>query len=81
LVIGEIPFERSSWGKFIAIAYDPLPFSDAFLRLPQGLQAVIRRCLERDLRRRYQSVADLAVALGEFGSDAAFVDSVLHPIR
>lgn len=35
--------------------------------LPSGLVEVISRCLEKDLRNRYQNVAELALALMPFG--------------
>jgi len=36
--------------------------------LPLAFEAVVMRCLEKDVARRYQSVGDLAVALRDFAS-------------
>jgi serine/threonine-protein kinase len=39
--------------------------------LPEGLEAVIARCLEKDRNKRYQTVGELAHALVPFGSRKA----------
>jgi eukaryotic-like serine/threonine-protein kinase len=39
--------------------------------LPSGLVEVISKCLEKDVRRRYQNVAELALALMPFGPKRA----------
>jgi serine/threonine protein kinase len=71
LVTGGLPFKTASLGRIMCtiVSDAPLPFPDSFPHLPQGLQAIILKCLERDRKRRYQSVADLVVALMEFGSE------------
>jgi eukaryotic-like serine/threonine-protein kinase len=41
--------------------------------LPPGLEAIILRCLEKDPTKRYGSVAELSLALGEFAPQRARV--------
>jgi serine/threonine protein kinase len=70
LLTGRMPVDGGPHEVVRLVASDaPLPFPGAFSGLPQGLQAVIRKCLEKDRRHRFQSTADLAVALGEFGPE------------
>jgi serine/threonine-protein kinase len=42
--------------------------------VPAGLAAVIERCLQKDRRTRYRTIAELGVALLPFGSDRARMD-------
>jgi eukaryotic-like serine/threonine-protein kinase len=39
--------------------------------VPSGLEAIVFKCLEKDRRQRYRNVAELAVALLEFGPKRA----------
>jgi serine/threonine-protein kinase len=51
------------------LAARPEPPSVHAPSLPPGLDALVLRCLERDVARRYASVADLAAALAPFAAD------------
>ncbi|MBK8251789.1 MAG: serine/threonine protein kinase [Polyangiaceae bacterium] len=68
LLTGQRPFEADSLaGIFAKIAADP-PLRPRALKgdLPPGLEAVILRCLEKDVSRRVQDVAELATLLEPF---------------
>ncbi len=43
------------------------PLSASLVEVPEGLQGVIDRCLEKEPSRRFQNVAELAIALLPFG--------------
>jgi eukaryotic-like serine/threonine-protein kinase len=65
MLTGEVLCEKMSLPQILStvVSGAPLPFPDSFSRLPRGLQAVIRKCVERDVLCRYQSVTELAQAL------------------
>jgi tRNA A-37 threonylcarbamoyl transferase component Bud32 len=85
LLTGRPPFTGESVSALaINVATAPHPP----LRLmradaPVGLERALATCLEKDRARRFQSIGDLAVALGEFGSPAArtSVDRILGVLR
>jgi serine/threonine-protein kinase len=73
LLAGRPPFEADQIGGICMLALNaPTPSllerrSDA----PPGLEAVIRKCLEKQPRDRYQSVGAMAVALAAFSGSGA----------
>jgi serine/threonine-protein kinase len=65
---GRRPFEAESFSAFVLkAATEPAPAMDP--RLPRALQGVVLRCLEKDRRARFPSIAELAVALAPFARD------------
>jgi serine/threonine-protein kinase len=50
---------------------------------PEGLERAIRRCLEKDLSRRFSTVAELAVAIAPYGPPRAAisVERISHVLR
>ena len=50
---------------------DPPELSQATLKIPPALQKVMRRCLEKNPERRFQSASDLAFALEAYRIQAA----------
>jgi eukaryotic-like serine/threonine-protein kinase len=68
LLTGKLPFDRQSALEMLhAHAYEPLDPRPEFQEtVPADLQAVIRRCLEKDPDRRYQDAATLERALAAF---------------
>ena len=71
LLTGALPFEGDDVKEIaIEIARSP-KVSLRSLRpdLPSGLELVIQRCLERERLNRYQSVAELARDLSQFGGN------------
>ncbi len=65
LITGKVPFHGETLPEVaLKIATRPAPpFGEFRLDAPAGLEAVVARCLEKDRRRRYRSVAELALAL------------------
>jgi serine/threonine-protein kinase len=68
LVTGGVPFEAESTQVLFASVLRDVPLPPTHWRpdLPGEVEAVILRCLEKDLARRYQTVVELAAALEPF---------------
>jgi len=65
---GRRPFEGESFSAIVLMAgTEPPPPMDP--RIPRGLQSVVLRCLEKDRKARFSSVAELAAALAPFARD------------
>jgi serine/threonine protein kinase len=64
---GRRPFEGSSWAEVIhKIVYEPAPpVTDFNPQCPAELQRIIRKCLNKDPEKRYQSAKDIAIDLRE----------------
>jgi serine/threonine-protein kinase len=76
-VSGQRPFQCESFsGLAIKVATEATPLLPA--ELPPGLDAVIYRCLEKPAARRFQSVADLAVALAPFAGNRRAAANVVE---
>ncbi len=77
LVSGEFPFDSSSAPELCAmILRDPPRRLRAVApQVPEALEAVVMRCLEKDPERRFASVAELAAAIEPFGPNAPTVTS------
>lgn len=65
LMGGSPPFTSDTpMSVLAAVVSDPPPsLREIRPEVPEGLQAVILRCLEKDVSRRFQTVADVALAL------------------
>ena len=70
LLTGKAPFVAANMPELVMkIAMTaPQPLRSAMPTAPAGLEQIIRRCLEKDRSKRYPNVAELALALAEFGS-------------
>ncbi len=70
LVTGVVPFQGNSFVEVRQrIRADPPPEIRRHRKdAPRGLEIIIQRCLEKDSANRYPNVAELALALEEFGS-------------
>jgi serine/threonine protein kinase len=77
LLAGSPPFVGETITEVCARVMTDPPPSLVRLRgdVPPALEGVVRRCLEKDRRRRYPSVAELARALSGFGTDAAYASA------
>lgn len=66
LLTGTSPFERPSAAETFASVLGPPPdFSLLPPAVPAGAHVIIRRCLEKDRRRRFQHMGDVRIALEE----------------
>jgi serine/threonine-protein kinase len=72
---GRSPFEGDTLPEVCArvMAEPPTPLRQVMTTVPQGLESVVMRCLEKDPLRRFPDVAALATALAPFGSAEARV--------
>jgi len=75
LLTAEVPFRGESiTGTLAAIAADPVrPIRALRPEIPAGLEAVILRCLEKNVDRRWPSLVSWARALLEFAPEEARV--------
>jgi len=73
LVTGQLPFAGDTIPEICMRVAATAPRSIRSLRaeIPPDFELVIERCLEKDPRRRYQDVAELAQALIDFGPERA----------
>lgn len=73
LLTGKTPFDGSEITGIIArVLHEPhRPLSSHRADLPPGLEAVVDRCLSKELTTRFQTPADLAVALLPFAPKRA----------
>jgi serine/threonine-protein kinase len=71
MLTGHPPFESDTMPELCAmIVQDPTPnLHDRRAGVPPALVRAVERCLEKDPERRFASVAELARALGPFGSE------------
>jgi serine/threonine-protein kinase len=87
LIAGDVPFTGSTFPEVLVqvMSEPPLPLRSLRADVPEGLEAVVLRCLEKKPADRYSSVAALAVALTPyastrtFGLQARLRSSMSHP--
>ncbi|HTL36718.1 MAG TPA: protein kinase, partial [Kofleriaceae bacterium] len=66
LISGRLPFKADGFAEFaLAITRDPVP---PLPEAPPAFQAVIAKCLEKDVTKRYPDVLTLADALAPFAA-------------
>jgi eukaryotic-like serine/threonine-protein kinase len=70
---GEAPFGGENLTEVIMAIVERVPPPLLELRpdLPEGLDSVVARCMEKDREARYANVAELALALERFGGQEA----------
>jgi serine/threonine-protein kinase len=83
LLTGALPFDGPNIVAICsAIQGQPAPDVRALApEVPAALARAVDRCLEKDVRRRFGSVGELAQALQPFGSDAAAAERIEAILR
>jgi serine/threonine-protein kinase len=73
LVTGEAPFKADSITELVTkVLHSPArPPSQLVPDLPPGFDAVLMRCLERELEKRYANVGELSAALAPYAPEEA----------
>lgn len=68
LVARDHPFAHDAWADTLAaiLTSDPRPIPSA---IPSELRRILRKCLEKDRSRRYQSMRDVAIDLENLARD------------
>jgi serine/threonine-protein kinase len=70
LIAGRTPFKGDSMANLVCdvMSGAPFPLREARPDAPEGIEAVIMRCLDKDRGARYETIGELAIALMPFGS-------------
>ncbi|EDM76280.1 serine/threonine protein kinase [Plesiocystis pacifica SIR-1] len=85
MLTGKLPFEGPKYPSYVEVltahGYEAAPtFAELApkLEIPEGVEAIVRKCLQKQADNRYQSMAELAAAIealcGEGVAPAAVVD-------
>jgi len=70
LLTGRLPFNGESYASLV-LQVNSDPPAPLMMPLPPGLSEVILRCLEKDPKKRFQNVGELARMLAPYASDPA----------
>ena len=70
LLSGDVPFGGETLAELCVAVLQaaPTPLSTKRLDVPLGVWTSIERCLQKDREQRFSNVAELAVAIGPYGS-------------
>ncbi len=69
LATGRVPFASGVFSELLLMVVTfPTPPMHSPQQLPDGFEAVVRRCLEKDPALRFQTAAELAAALAPFAA-------------
>jgi serine/threonine-protein kinase len=77
LLTGAVPFRGDSFPEIcVKIATQPAPPLRSFRpEAPEALDAVVKRCLEKDRTKRFGSIGELAQALAPFAPEGSFTNA------
>jgi eukaryotic-like serine/threonine-protein kinase len=82
LLTGRVPFDAQGVAEICAMVLkDPVPPPSTFVSIPADLEAVVLKCLEKDVTRRYQSIVELAFALEHYAQDRTSARRILHVMQ
>jgi serine/threonine protein kinase len=78
MVAGRVPFDGDTSSDVLAaiLEHEPEPLGHDRPEVPAELERIVRRCLEKDRERRYQSATELLIDLKNLKRDS---DSVAIP--
>jgi serine/threonine protein kinase/tetratricopeptide (TPR) repeat protein len=85
ITTGKNPFRAASAAETISaiLTRQPPPLAEHAGGVPEGLQRIVDRCLEKDKEQRYQKSSDLLIDLRKLNTDidsgAAIRNSVVKP--
>jgi serine/threonine protein kinase len=73
MLTGEVPFNADATPQLCGkILRDPVPPARELRpNTPEGVEAILRKCMEKERENRYENVGELAIALAAFGSQRA----------
>ncbi len=73
ILTGRVPFEAETMPQLCGMILQdpPPPLRDMRPDVPDALQSVVFRCLEKNREQRFANVAELAAALAPFGAASA----------
>jgi len=73
MLTGRVPFEAETMPQLCGMNLQdpPRPLRQLRPDVPEGLEAIVLRCLEKPRERRFNNVADLALSLAPYGSAVA----------
>ncbi len=78
LLEAERPFRSEVYSELVLkVGMDP-PHAMANPAVPGALQAIVMKCLEKPMERRYQTIAELAYDLMPFASDAVQARAIVE---
>ncbi len=82
MIMGQKSFSKATEADTVSaiLNEEPPPISQLAPETPQGVERIIRRCLEKNPEQRFQSASDLAFALGSLSDSDTWSPSGLHPI-
>jgi eukaryotic-like serine/threonine-protein kinase len=83
LITGRPPFFADSIPQLVSqvLHTDPPPFAEIGLVAPAGLEAALRKALNKSRDKRYATVAEFAEAIGPFGPEDSISISRILQIR
>ncbi|MBL8608292.1 MAG: serine/threonine protein kinase [Myxococcales bacterium] len=71
LISGVLPFDADGVGELFAaiLERDPVPLREKNPVAPEGIEAIVARCLKRNPDDRFQSAGEFAMALAPFAAE------------
>jgi serine/threonine-protein kinase len=83
LLTGRLPYDAQGVAEICAMVLkDPVPPPSNFARgLPKDLEEAVLKCLEKDVEKRYQSIAEVAFALQQYAADEGSALRILNVMQ
>lgn len=82
MLTGKKPFEGENAMDIIAsiLNKEPVPLSELFPEVPNGIEKIVNKILKKDREKRYQSAKDLLVDLKQVKQDLDFQKKIARSI-